>query len=278
MNSDTDPMMPAVTVPEILRRGSNGPLVTRVQLFLRGRGLYLGEADGDFGPKTEAAVKHFQDESGLRDDGEIGNRTWGALMHGGLVLVQSDAPPSDRQGEHWPPPPTDFRPLSLAERNEVFGELVLEATPMPTNPEACRILSRSPEFKLVDVEARRLLGVTGFPQSGKVLMHAKAAGPFESLVAAWDDAGVLGRVISWGGSFAPRFMRGSKTALSVHSWGAAFDINVPQNPLGAIPALAGRRGSVRELVTIANGLGWFWGGHFSGRLDGMHFQLDRVGS
>jgi hypothetical protein len=35
----------------------------------------------------------------------------------------------------------------------------------------------------------------------------------------------------------------------------------------------GARGCLRELVEIANGLGFYWGGHFSGRPDGMHFEL-----
>jgi len=38
----------------------------------------------------------------------------------------------------------------------------------------------------------------------------------------------------------------------------------------------GARGSVRELVQIANGLGFFWGGHFSGTPDGMHFELAQL--
>jgi hypothetical protein len=33
---------------------------------------------------------------------------------------------------------------------------------------------------------------------------------------------------------------------------------------------------VRELVPIANELGWYWGGHYRKRLDGMHFELVKV--
>lgn len=45
------------------------------------------------------------------------------------------------------------------------------------------------------------------------------------------------------------------------------------NPLGARPALVGQKGSVRELVPIANKWGFYWGGHYSGRKDGMHFEV-----
>jgi hypothetical protein len=33
---------------------------------------------------------------------------------------------------------------------------------------------------------------------------------------------------------------------------------------------------VRELVPIANRLGFFWGGHFQNRLDGNHFEVAHV--
>lgn len=30
---------------------------------------------------------------------------------------------------------------------------------------------------------------------------------------------------------------------------------------------------MRELVPIANDFGFYWGGHFRSRLDGMHFEI-----
>ena len=73
----------------------------------------------------------------------------------------------------------------------------------------------------------------------------------------------------------PRFVRGSRTILSNHSFGTAFDINVPWNLLGSVPALVGQKGSVRELVPIANQNGFYWGGHFP-RKDGMHFSIAKL--
>ena len=35
------------------------------------------------------------------------------------------------------------------------------------------------------------------------------------------------------------------------------------------------KGSVRQLVPIANELGFYWGGHFN-RRDGMHFEMARI--
>ena len=53
----------------ILKKGSKGPLVKKMQEVL---GL---DADGDFGPGTERAVKHWQSENGLTADGIVGPKT-----------------------------------------------------------------------------------------------------------------------------------------------------------------------------------------------------------
>jgi hypothetical protein len=55
-----------------------------------------------------------------------------------------------------------------------------------------------------------------------------------------------------------------------------MDLNVAWNRLGTVPALKGKTGSLRELVPIANELGIYWGGHFAGRPDGMHFEVAQV--
>src|SRR5512133_3895662 len=78
------------------------------------------------------------------------------------------------------------------------------------------------------------------------------------------------------GDSAPVRVAAGCTILSNYAWGTAFDINVAWNRLGTVPALRGERGSVRELVPLANAHGFYWGGHFS-RRDGMHFEVTRPG-
>jgi peptidoglycan hydrolase-like protein with peptidoglycan-binding domain len=63
----------------ILRKGSKGELVSRVQQRLLISGDYKGNIDGDFGTATETAIKSLQKRSKLSVDGEIGNRTWAEL-------------------------------------------------------------------------------------------------------------------------------------------------------------------------------------------------------
>ena len=66
----------------ILREGSSGPEVAKLQERLRELGFNPGRIDGDFGPATRAAVIAFQQSEGLVADGIAGPRTQAAL---GLV-------------------------------------------------------------------------------------------------------------------------------------------------------------------------------------------------
>jgi hypothetical protein len=103
--------------------------------------------------------------------------------------------------------------------------------------------------------------------------HKLAVRQLQALWADWGKAGLLDRVLFCGGFFVPRFIRGRTDKLSNHAFGTAFDINVAWNGLGQVPALVGQEGCVRELVPIANRHGFYWGGHYHDRLDGMHFEM-----
>jgi N-acetyl-anhydromuramyl-L-alanine amidase AmpD len=67
--------------PPLLRLGSEGWHVKRLQRMLRGRDLYPEPAkiDGDFGEITQAGVKAFQEFADLEPDGIVGPLTWRAL-------------------------------------------------------------------------------------------------------------------------------------------------------------------------------------------------------
>lgn len=62
-----------------LRRGDSGDAVRDLQTALWKVGGYGLLIDSDFGPKTEAAVVAFQSARGLKPDGVVGEKTWGAL-------------------------------------------------------------------------------------------------------------------------------------------------------------------------------------------------------
>jgi len=63
----------------MLSQGSRSPEVAQLQRALAAAGFNPGPVDGDFGPRTQAAVRMFQRSRGLTPDGIAGPRTWAAL-------------------------------------------------------------------------------------------------------------------------------------------------------------------------------------------------------
>ena len=127
--------------------------------------------------------------------------------------------------------------------------------------------------------------------NGRFRCHSKTAALFTALFKKWEQADLLHLTMTYEGCFVPRYKIGKAPsnsghgvkkssdvgALSNHSFGSAFDINYIDNQYGAVPALCGQRGSVRELVAAANSLRIYWGGHF-GTKDGMHFEVSKLSS
>lgn len=64
---------------DIMKKGSRGSSVKALQELLNKCGYDCGEADGIFGAKTEAAVRHFQRDHALTVDGIVGDATKTAL-------------------------------------------------------------------------------------------------------------------------------------------------------------------------------------------------------
>lgn len=66
----------------VLKRGAKGVAVTRLQALLNVAGQNLKQ-DGDFGAKTEAAVRAEQSQAGIAVDGQVGKHAWSVLVSGG---------------------------------------------------------------------------------------------------------------------------------------------------------------------------------------------------
>jgi putative chitinase len=64
----------------LLKRGDNNENVKKLQIQLK------IDPVGNFGPKTEAAVKEFQKKHGLKVDGIVGEETWRKIMR-----IESDS-------------------------------------------------------------------------------------------------------------------------------------------------------------------------------------------
>ena len=149
------------------------------------------------------------------------------------------------------------------------------SAPQPGNPEAIRITNGWGADKLVKLTIPQLIGIPGANASGRVFFHNSGAEQLQGLWQAWEQRGLLPLVLGYAGAYNPRFVRGSRSVLSNHAFGTAFDINAAMNPLGAEPAPPTVRGCVWRLVPVAHEFGFYWGGHFS-RRDGMHFELARL--
>ena len=82
---------PAATT--ILMKGSTGNKVKRLQNLLNLLGYDCGTADGDFGSKTEAAVKAFQKAMKITQDGKFGKDSFNAMKRAltstKIVLVKN---------------------------------------------------------------------------------------------------------------------------------------------------------------------------------------------
>jgi peptidoglycan hydrolase-like protein with peptidoglycan-binding domain len=255
---------------KVIRIGDSGNDVRDWQVFLTGQGFFKGIISGKFDEDTKAASVEFQTTKGLQPDGIIGNKTIGAAMMQGLSVLKDVG--EDKSSSNWPAKPK-FPPLvTNADRQAVFGKFEFRANPLPDNRENIEVIGDWAKVNIVRVDIPQLVPIKG---SSTTFFHRLAAAQFKKLWSDWDKAGLMHLVLTWAGTYNPRFARGSKTALSNHAFGSAFDINVPWNGLGALPALVGQKGSVRELVPIANDNGFYWGGHFS-RLDGMHFEVAKV--
>ena len=83
VGNNTWAKLPADPNTPFLKKGATGTAVSGLQKGLlkfggAGSATDPGAADGNFGPKTEAAVKAYQSAQGLGTDGIAGDRTWWA--------------------------------------------------------------------------------------------------------------------------------------------------------------------------------------------------------
>jgi hypothetical protein len=104
-----------------IRRGASGMDVRKIQTRLAELGLYRGTIDGSFGGGTEGAVKVFQRNCGLGQDGSVGATTWAKLF------------------------PTETLPVST----------------MINQPVALRCLALTSSFETGDMPPECFCGVTG---------------------------------------------------------------------------------------------------------------------
>jgi hypothetical protein len=79
----------------LVQRGDRGPAVEKLHELL-GVAAAGEPGFGIFGPKTEAAVRTYQEEHGLTVDGTVGQQTWTALLSGQPEVAAGEPGPVKR--------------------------------------------------------------------------------------------------------------------------------------------------------------------------------------
>lgn len=259
--------MPDPVAANVLKVGARGPDVLGWQRFLVKQKLLAPPADFIFGNKTAQATTRFQQQQGIGADGKVGKNTVKAAVALGYDPVKAG---------FWPAEP-DFAPLSSnKDRAALFGAFAFVGAPTADEPDAIRITDGWDKQNIVWVDVPQLRGVRGTNKKKGIQFHRKGVPQLLAMFQAIGDAGLSDRILRFDGSFVPRFQRNSHTSLSTHSWGSSLDLNAAWNDFESPPAGLGMKGCLLEVVKIANDHGFFWGGHFSSRIDGMHFELSRL--
>ena len=94
-------------------------------------------------------------------------------------------------------------------------------------------------------------------------MHDPLFEAFDSVLVS----GVEKELKTFDGCFNVRYVRGSSSVLSLHSYAIAIDLNAATNPLG------GQSSWSDKFIRCFTDAGFIWGGNFKARKDPMHFQF-----
>ena len=262
--------------------GAKGDWIVAWQSFLAGQGIYVGNYSPNFGPKSEGATERAQAAWGLKPDGEVGDKTSAEAEHRGFIppwIPRESALGKAYDASNDPdyPKPSDFDGdghadlvyLPSKERSKLWG------TPEFYNKGGKAYAKGDwvgENIRKMFVPQLKGIDCYGNPSSGNIRFHKLAAAQLLGAMQQIEDDGLLGDLLSYGGSFVFRLIRGSTKTLSNHAYGVAVDFNMKENGLGVQPALLGETGTLRRVVKIFERWGFFWGGWYRNRPDGMHFE------
>lgn len=170
---------------------------------------------------------------------------------------------------------TDWPKQDRASMNAFFGNPDKDGNGVPDRSwEDANLVGISPPYRMVLAWAPQTVVKT-------VRMHKLVAPAMNRILAqilnyyGTQEAVEGARMHLYGGAYQFRLMRGGN-ALSVHSWGAAIDLDPERNAFrrkyGAVAGMM-----PMPVVEIFESEGFSWGGRWSSRsVDPMHFQGARV--
>jgi peptidoglycan hydrolase-like protein with peptidoglycan-binding domain len=271
-----------------------GP-VRELQQGLKAEGFYKGKVDGKYFDETHAAVNAYRKAKDLeplpypdKEEKTAAPKSEPAVpskLEDLNILLPEKVKDVDHKAD-----PTESGPgisfISAEDRRAIFGSFKFSPYPAPDKSgypvkiHADAVTGKPWEsINVVRVFVPQLKGIIGAdgktPEDGFILLHRLVVQQFLGAMQEIEKQGLLPLLLTFDGTFYPRYQRGSDTSLSNHTWSTACDFNAEWNQLGKEPAAVGEKGSVRLLVPIFEAFGFYWGGYFS-RKDGMHFEAAKV--
>lgn len=183
-----------------LEKGAVGEEVKQWQLFLQSAGYKIPYVDGAFGPATERETIKFQVKNGLKPDGVVGPKTWNFV-----TTVSNNTPLSEK----WP--------------KQGYNSMVNFYGPVGENQTS---LELPYVMKLAWDKNATVKKITCHQKCAKAFYNI-----FEKTLKEYGEAEIRKlRLDLFGGCLNVRRMRGG-SAWSIHSWGAACDVDPDNNQL-----------------------------------------------
>lgn len=230
---------------KILRKGDFGEEVKQWQLFLQSAGYKIPKSDGAFGPITERETLKFQAKNGLRPDGVVGEKTWKFVTN-----VSNNTPLSQR----WP--------------KQDYTSMVNFYGPVGENQTKLELPYK---LKLAWAPSTTLTKITCHQKVTKSLYTI-----FEKTLKTYGEKEISRLKLDvFGGCLNVRRMRGG-SSWSIHSWGAAIDLDPDNNQLkwGKDKASFAKK-EYNDFWKIVEIEGWVSLGR-ERNYDWMHFQAARL--
>lgn len=224
-----------------LQKGDFGDDVKQWQEFLLSAGYKIPFIDGAFGPTTEKETIKFQLKSGLKPDGVVGPKTWNFV-----TTVSNNTPLSQK----WP--------------KQDYNSMVNFYGPVGEN------------MTRLDVPYKLKLAWAPQTTLSKITCHQKVAKSlytiFENTLKTYGEKEIQKlRLDIFGGCLNVRRMRGG-SAWSIHSWGAAVDLDPDNNQLKwSSPQATLSKKEYNDFWNIVQAEGWTSLGK-ARNFDWMHFQ------
>jgi hypothetical protein len=105
-----------------------------------------------------------------------------------------------------------------------------------------------------------------FPEK-QLLIHKHFRPMLDSALSILEESGLHEEITSCSCCYEIRPVRGGGAVLSVHSWGAAIDLNIDENPIGSAGNWSG------DFIEIMKSSHIYCGQTWEGRKEPMHFAM-----